>query len=152
MGLARTKDRRTIIVTNLSFADGQVTLINYNDAPLRIQEHVRNCRDGILDYYEFCWDIDLLDDNEFGFIAQLSPAEHGELFTKVCALSGLDTSEFPEAKGGDIEPRILSEEDEAEISKFIEAMNKQPNAVDPFDSPESDDDQDDEGDDGLASV
>lgn len=93
MGLARLNPRRTVVITNLSFADGELELFNYKYAPLVIQEHANAHASGIMEFYQYCWAEDLLTDADLEFLASMSGREHVEIYTKLLHESGIDSTD-----------------------------------------------------------
>ena len=158
MSLVRIKPRRTINIGNLSFADGEVSLIHYEDVPLGVRDHALKCVIGILDYYEFCWEDGVIEDHDLSFLTELSAEEHIELIEQVADKSGMQIGDIlnvevsvTEVDPDDADFGGLSPEQEAEVDRFSDFLRGLSTRSSEHDPEDDDDDDDGEGN-GLSVV
>ena len=145
MSLVRMRDRRTITLTNFTFADGEADLVHPADIPFLAYDRLLHTQEGLEEYFEFSFTEGVTSDQDFLFLSDITVSEAKEVGEKLREHLGL--SESGADPGGDSDPLELSSAQEAEIAEFVRKMGLLPDAEDPLES-----DEDEDGDDGLASV
>lgn len=145
MSLVRMRDRRTITLTNFTFAEGEVDLVHPADIPFLAYDRLLHTQEGLKEYFEFSFAEGVTSDQDFLFLSDITVSEAKEVGEKLREHLGL--TGVAHEPGGDSDPLELSAAQEAEIADFVRKMGLTPDAFDPFAS-----DEDEDGDDGLASV
>lgn len=146
MALVRMRDRRTITLTNFTFADGEVDLVHPADIPFLAYDRLLHTQEGLEEYFEFSFAEGVTSDQDYLFLSDITVSEAREVGEKLRAHLGLTEASLE--PGGDSDPLELSAAQEAEIADFVREMGLTPDAFDPFDKG----DEGEDGDDGLASV
>lgn len=145
MSLVRMRDRRTITLTNFTFADGEVDLVHPADLPFLAYDRLLRTQEGLEEYFEFSFTEGVTSDQDFLFLTDITVSEAKEVGEKLREHLGL--SESGTDPGGDSDPLELSAAQEAELAEFVRKMGLLPDVKDPLES-----DQDEDGDDGHASA